>query len=65
MTSSLNDFVKTMISTAGLSGYETPIREQIEKTWEPLTDKMTVSPIGSLFDRHRPQAHARDSIPTG
>lgn len=42
------DFMKKMITTAGLSGFESPIRDIIRETWEPLTDALTVSNIGSL-----------------
>ena len=41
-------FLKQMISAPGLSGFEGPIREIIQKAWEPLTDELSVSKIGSL-----------------
>ena len=44
----LVDLLKEMLSAPGLSGFETPIREIIAKTWEPLTDELSVSKIGSL-----------------
>ena len=40
--------LKEMISASGLSGFEAPIREIIQRAWEPLTDEMAVSKIGSL-----------------
>jgi len=40
--------LKQMLSVAGLSGFESPIREIIQNAWEPLTDELTVSKIGSL-----------------
>jgi len=47
----MNDFLpflKKMISAPGLSGFEGPIREIIQEAWEPLTDELSVSKIGSL-----------------
>lgn len=41
-------FLKSLISTSGLSGHETPVRQQIEAAWRPLVDEMTVSRVGSL-----------------
>jgi len=44
----ITPFLKEMVSIAGLSGYETPIRKLIEETWRPLTDELHVSRLGSL-----------------
>ena len=47
----MNDFLpflKKMISAPGLSGFEGPIREIIQEAWEPLTDELSASKIGSL-----------------
>lgn len=41
-------FLESMLTTPGLSGYEGPIREIIESAWQPLTDELTVSRLGSL-----------------
>jgi endoglucanase len=41
-------FLKKMISAPGLSGFEGPIREIIRDAWEPLTDELSVSKLGSL-----------------
>jgi putative aminopeptidase FrvX len=41
-------FLKELIATPGLSGYEAPIRERIEAAWQPLTDELSVSRLGSL-----------------
>ena len=41
-------FLKNLISTAGLSGYENPVRQLIEDAWRPLTDELQVSRVGSL-----------------
>jgi len=40
--------LKKLISISGLSGHETPIRELIEATWQPLVDELSVSRLGSL-----------------
>lgn len=44
----LQEHLKDMISVSGLSGYEAPIREVIQRAWAPLTDEISVSRIGSL-----------------
>jgi endoglucanase len=44
----LLDHLKKMLSTAGLSGFESPIREIIHDAWEPLTDELRISKIGSF-----------------
>jgi endoglucanase len=41
-------FLKNLTTTPGLSGYEAPIRAQIESAWRPLPDEITVSRLGSL-----------------
>ena len=41
-------FLKNLTTTPGLSGYEAPIRAQIESAWRPLTDEITISRLGSL-----------------
>ncbi len=40
--------LKKMLSAPGLSGFESPIRAIIKDAWEPLTDELSVSKIGSL-----------------
>ena len=40
--------LKEMLSAAGLSGFESPIRKIVQEAWAPLTDELTVSKIGSL-----------------
>jgi endoglucanase len=44
----LSAHLKEMLSAPGLSGFEAPIREIIRRTWEPITDELSVSKIGSL-----------------
>jgi putative aminopeptidase FrvX len=45
--------LKSLISTSGLSGHETPVRELIEDSWRPLTDELSVSRLGSLHGLKR------------
>jgi len=47
--------LKKMLSAPGLSGYEGPIREIIREAWEPLTDELHVSRIGSLHGLQKGQ----------
>lgn len=54
----LKPFLKSLISSPGLSGHETPIRRVIEAAWRPLTDELRFSRMGNLYGlRHaaRPQ----------
>jgi tetrahedral aminopeptidase len=37
-----------LISAPGLSGYESGVRRIIEKAWEPITDQLSTSRLGSL-----------------
>jgi tetrahedral aminopeptidase len=41
-------FLKTLITSAGLSGYEAPVRKTIEEAWRPLVTELHVSNLGSL-----------------
>jgi putative aminopeptidase FrvX len=41
-------FLKELMAAPGLSGYETLIRQMLEKRWAPLTDELSISRIGSL-----------------
>jgi tetrahedral aminopeptidase len=50
--------LKEMLSAAGLSGFEDPIRTIIHQTWEPLTDELSVSKIGSLHGLKKGQGEA-------
>ncbi len=45
-----------MLSAPGLSGFESPIRAIISDAWEPLTNELTVSKIGSLHGLKKGQA---------
>jgi len=41
-------FLKSIISVSGLSGFETPVANLIEKKWTPLVDQLTRSRLGSI-----------------
>lgn len=41
-------FLKELVSAPGISGYESGVRPLIEKAWGPITDKLSVSRLGSL-----------------
>lgn len=41
-------FLKSLASVAGLSAYEGPVLEVIEKEWAPLVDRTVTSRLGSL-----------------
>jgi endoglucanase len=41
-------FLKSMISTSGVSGYETSVARIIEDKWRPLVDELSISRVGSL-----------------
>jgi len=45
--------LRSLISAPGLSGYETSIRELIEKAWRPMTDELFTSRLGSLHGLRR------------
>lgn len=49
MTFELIPFIKDMLSAPGLSGYERPVRDIIAKVWEPLSDEIAFSNLGSLL----------------
>lgn len=55
-------FLKTLLSTPGLSGHETPVREFIASTWKPLTDELAVGRLGSLHGLKR--GSGRDPRPS-
>ena len=49
----LSKFLSELISSPGLSGYESPVRQLIEEAWEPLTDELSTSRLGSLHGLRR------------
>jgi putative aminopeptidase FrvX len=46
-------FLKELISAPGISGYEDGVRPIIEKAWQPFTDQIKVSRLGSLHALQR------------
>jgi len=46
-------FLKSLLSAAGMPGYETPIAELIQQTWRPLADDIHTTPAGSLHALRR------------
>lgn len=44
----ISAFLRSLISTSGLSGYETPVSKLIEEEWKTLVDETSVSRVGSL-----------------
>jgi putative aminopeptidase FrvX len=49
----ITPFLQKMITVSGLSGYEGPISEIIAEAWQPLTDELKRSRIGSLHGLRR------------
>jgi len=49
----MQQFLKKIISTSGLSGHEEPVRRIIEEAWRPLVDEIHVSRVGSLHALRR------------
>lgn len=47
------ELLKELISISGLSGFETPAAQLIEEKWQPLTDELELSPLGSLHGLKR------------
>jgi putative aminopeptidase FrvX len=48
MMTDILPFLKSIISVAGLSGYETPVADLIEQKWTPLVDEISRSRLGSI-----------------
>ena len=57
----LAPFLKTLLTQAGLSAFETPVREVIADAWRPLVDELTVSRVGSLHGLRRGVSPSRRS----
>ena len=58
-------FLKSIISVAGLSGYETPVANLIEEKWTPLVDEISRSRLGSIHGLKKgsaPGKHSRPSV---
>ncbi len=45
--------LKQLISVAGISGDEAPVRRLVEAAWRPLADEIHTSRLGSLHALHR------------
>ena len=54
-------FLKSLISTAGLSAHEGPVLQLIKKKWLPLVDEVGTSRIGSLHALKRGRGRAKRS----
>lgn len=48
MTKKTSALLQSLTSVPGLSGHEHRIREHLAKLWQPLTDELRTSPLGSL-----------------
>jgi len=46
-------FLKSMITTSGISGFETSVAKLIEDKWRPLVDEISMSRVGSLHGLKR------------
>jgi putative aminopeptidase FrvX len=57
-------FLKSIISVAGLSGYETPVANLIEQKWTPLVDEISRSRLGSIHGLKKGSASGTSSLPS-
>ena len=57
-------FLKSIISVAGLSGYETPVANLIEKKWTPLVDEISRSRLGSIHGLKKGSVSGTSSRPS-
>lgn len=58
-------FITQLISLPGLSGYEKPVREAIEQKWRPLTDRIEVNRLGSLYGFRQAKEKDRPTLLLG
>ena len=49
----LQPFLKSLISSPGLSGHEMPVRKIVEEAWRPITDELRLSRMGNLYGLRR------------
>mgnify|MGYP003348508987 CR=1 FL=1 len=56
-------FLKSLISTSGLSGHEKPVAKIIEEKWRTLVDETSLSRVGSLHGLKRGTAPAKGQRP--
>jgi endoglucanase len=52
----LTPFLKQLVTQAGLSAFEAPVRNLIADAWRPLVDELTTSRVGSLHGLRRGSA---------
>ncbi|MCX6056864.1 MAG: M42 family metallopeptidase [Chloroflexi bacterium] len=57
-------FLKSIISVAGLSGYETPVANLIEEKWTPLVDEISRSRLGSIHGLKKGSVSGKASRPS-
>jgi endoglucanase len=62
--SEITPFLKSILSVAGVSAYETPVARLVEEKWRPLVDELTVSRIGSLHALKRGSGSPTASRPS-
>ena len=48
MSTDTSAFLRSLLSTSGLSGHEAPVAKLIEEKWRGLVDEISVSRVGSL-----------------
>ncbi len=49
----ITSFLKELVSLPGISGYESTAQAFIQKAWEPFTDELSISRLGSLHGLQR------------
>lgn len=49
--SDITPFLKSLISVAGVSGFEAPVAKLIKEKWTPLVDEVSESKLGSIHGR--------------
>jgi putative aminopeptidase FrvX len=54
----ITPFIKSLLSTSGLTGFESPVAALIEARWRPLTDEIHLSRLGSVHALRRGNAPA-------
>jgi endoglucanase len=54
----ISPFLKSLLSSAGLTGHESPVAALIEARWRPLSDEFHTSRLGSLHALRRGNAPA-------
>jgi endoglucanase len=54
----ISPFLKTLLSTSGLTGFESPVAALIEARWRPLADEIHLSRLGSVHAFRRGDAPA-------